>query len=128
MFKSFIVYSIAFLTALLLLTFFHGFFLTEITSDIRYNVFNVNVFFCLISLVIIVHLKIISKIEKFKNQIGFVFLPTFLIKFVFFFIVFRNSVFELSLTRKESVFLLLPMLLFLVLEVFFLIKILNQKQ
>ena len=96
---------------------------------VRFNLWDTNLFFAAASALICIHLKIFSKIEALKPQLGFIYLPTLFIKGGLFFFAFRSTVFSLeTLTTAERLSLLLPVLIFLILEVFFVVQILKENE
>lgn len=73
-------------------------------------------------------LYILSRKEKYNTSIGLFYMATFLLKAVFFFILFGSSIFnEVSLSNKQALSLLLPLFLSLTFEVVFLINMLSKK-
>ena len=97
-------------------------------SSVRYNLFTTNLFFAISSGVICLTLLILETKEKFKPQLGFIYLPTLFIKGVLFFLIFQNTVFSLvDLTIEEKLHLIIPLFIFLTLEVIFVSKVINKK-
>jgi len=79
--------------------------------------------------VICIHFKFFSFIKSLQPQLGFIYLPTLFIKGIIFFIMFQSSVFNLdALTTAERLNLLTPLILFLGLEVFFIVKIITKNE
>ncbi len=96
-------------------------------AGIRYNLINTNLFFAVSSAVICLALLVLDTKQKFKPQLGFIYLPTIFIKGLVFFVLFRESVFSLvKLTLEERLNLLIPLFIFLVLEVYFAAKVINK--
>jgi hypothetical protein len=103
--------------------FFQDFILNHFDSTIRYNLWDTNLFFATSSLVICVHFIFFSSKKKLQPQLGFIYLPTLFIKGILFFIIFRTSVFHLDvLSTSERLNLLIPLFLFLGLEVYFVLN------
>lgn len=97
-------------------------------SSVRYNLFTTNLFFAISSGVICLTLLILETKEKFKPQLGFIYLPTLFIKGVLFFLIFQNTVFSIvDLTIEEKLHLIIPLFIFLTLEVIFVSKVINKK-
>lgn len=95
---------------------------------LRFQLNDVYLFFVIISLLICIIFKGLTLIAKAKEQIGFYYLPTIFLKVVLFFLVFNNSIAGLKdLSQVESINLLIPLFIFLVLEVSFLSRLLNKK-
>lgn len=69
---------------------------------------------------------VLSKTEKFRYQLGFLYLVSVALKIAIFCAVFSDAIFSSqSFTNKETVNLLIPMILMIVLEVVFISKLLN---
>ena len=127
MIKALIVYFLSFTLLFLVVQYFQEFMLNELNSNIRFKLWNTNLFFALSSLIICLHFQFFSSIKSLEPQLGFIYLPTLFIKGVIFFIAFRSSIFSLdSLTKAERLNLLIPLLVFLALEVFFVVKIIRK--
>tara|TARA_R110000751_G_scaffold121392_3_gene221898 strand:- start:500 stop:898 length:399 start_codon:yes stop_codon:yes gene_type:complete len=98
------------------------------SQEIRFSVFDTNMFFAVSSLIICVHFEIFSHIKKLQSQLGFIYLPTLFIKGILFFAIFKPTIFNSeTLSTAERLNLLIPLILFLALEVFFITQILNRK-
>lgn len=117
-----------FVISLLILYFSQKYFVTQKQLQIRYDLFKVNIFFAVSSFIIVVNFIFLSKIESLKPQLGFIYLPTLFVKGIFFYLIFQNTVFSIKdLKMVERINLLIPAILFLIVEVLFIAKILNQK-
>lgn len=124
--KSFIIYGISFIILFFAVQFSQEFILNQINLGVRFQHWDTNLFFAIASLIICVHFQIFSRIKSLKSQLGFIYLPTLFIKGIIFFFTFKNSIFALDiLTKIERLSLLIPLLLFLGLEVFFVVKIIK---
>ncbi len=100
---------------------------TFVFSNSRFGLENVYLFHVIASTVVYVALELLSKTQKFKNQIGFLYLGTIFFKVVLFVGIFNGTVMSVkSMTDKEIFSLLLPVFIFLFLEVYFISKILNK--
>jgi hypothetical protein len=129
MIKVLIVYFLSFTVLFLVVQFSQEFILNQLNSTVRFKLWNVNLFFAIASLIICLHFLIFSSIKNLKPQLGFIYLPTLFIKGIIFFVAFRSSIFGLdSLTTAERLNLLIPFLLFLGLEVFFIVKIIRKTE
>ncbi len=122
--------SIATYTIVFALVFFSIYFSRDYTfgslPSLRFKTWDTDKFFALTSLIICVHFKLFSNIKALKPQLGFIYLPTLFIKGVLFFILFKTSVFTpKSLTASEQLHLLIPLLIFIVLEVYYVVKIIR---
>lgn len=102
-------------------------YVLEADAGIRYNLLATNLFFAVSSALICTALSLLDTKEKFKPQLGFIYLPTLFIKGVLFFVIFKNSVFSLvNFTLEERLHLLIPLFIFLALEVYFAAKVINK--
>ncbi|WP_370622880.1 DUF6168 family protein [Winogradskyella forsetii] len=111
----------------LIVHFFQDYFLNYSNAIIRFNLWDTNLFFAVASLIICVHLKFFSTIKNLQPQLGFIYLPTLFIKGILFFIMFKSSVFNLDvLSTTERLNLIIPLFLFLGLEVYFIVKIIRK--
>ncbi len=129
MIKKFAIYTVAFVVLFIGVYGFQKFIFSESLSEMRFSVFDTNVFFAMSSLIICIHFEIFSNIKRLQPQLGFIYLPTLFIKGILFFAMYKSSVFSInSLSNSERLNLLVPFLVFLALEVFFITQILNPKQ
>ena len=129
MIKKFIIFVVAFAALFGVVYFVQESLIHQSSQEIRFSVFDTNVFFVVTSLIICIHFEIFSNIKKLQLQLGFIYLPTLFIKGILFFAIFKSSIFNSeSLTIIERLNLLIPFLLFLFLEVFFITRILKEKQ
>jgi hypothetical protein len=129
MIKKFLIFVVAFAVVFGVVHLVQNALLNQSSQEIRFNTFDTNVFFAISSLIICIHFVIFSYIEKLQLQLGFIYLPTLFIKGILFFVIFKSSIFNFeTLTITERLHLLIPFLLFLVLEVFFITRILKEKQ
>ncbi len=120
-------YIISFMVLFLIVHFFQDYFLNYSNAIIRFNLWDTNLFFAVASLIICVHLKFFSTIKNLQPQLGFIYLPTLFIKGILFFIMFKSSVFNLDvLSTTERLNLIIPLFLFLGLEVYFIVKIIRK--
>lgn len=103
-------------------------FLFKDPEAIRYNLLNVDIFFASISFVICALLRWLSKVDELKTQLGFLYLSTLFIKAFLFFAFFRTSISELEhFTLLERINLMIPLFIFLILEVVLIARILSKK-
>jgi len=78
-------------------------------------------------LLFIIFLALLNN-KKFKDQLGFLYLGSVALKIIGFCLIFYKPIFKAEpFTNKESFNLLIPIVLFLILEVFFISKLLNKK-
>jgi len=127
MIKEVLVYLLAFSILLFVIHFGQAEIFKQMDSTPRFNYWKTNAFFAGVSAFICINLKWLSNIESLKHKIGYIYLTTIFIKAGLFFIAFNDSVFSLEkLTTSERLSLLISLLVFLILEVFFITKILRE--
>jgi len=127
MIKSIIIYVVSFFALLIIVHFSQEFIINQTNSIIRFNLWDTNLFIAIASLMICVHFQVFSLINNLKTQLGFIYLPTLFIKGVLFYVAFEDTVFNIEvLNTPERLGLVIPILLFLVLEVFFIVKIISK--
>lgn len=128
MIKHFYIYLLSFTGLYFFAIALHEWILDINDIHIRYQLKYVYLFFAIISFLICVIFKIMTFIPKAKEQIGFFYLPSIFLKIVLFFMVFSDSIANLSnLSNSESLNLLIPLFIFLCLEVGFLSHLLKKK-
>lgn len=116
-----VVFAIAFKT--------QSYVLETLNIELRYSLLKVHLFHCVLSFIICASFLFFSNNEKWASQLGYIYIFTFISKFLFFAVAFKESLFELeNLSKTESLNLLIPLFLFLFLEVYFIAKILNKKE
>ncbi len=95
-------------------------------TSLQFNLLHVYLFFSVISLLICVLIKVLSTINAFKTYIGFVYLFTVFFKIMVFAAIFYGTDFNtIEWLRIEKLHLIIPMFIFLFLEVGVIAKILN---
>lgn len=127
--RKIIFYCISFLILFVLSFFVHSTLLKTLEIQLRFPIFDLYLFHFIFSLIICCVFLLLSNSSKWSHQLGFIYIFTFITKVLFFAVVFKNSVFNLtSLSKLESFNLLIPLFIFLFLEVYFITKILNTKK
>lgn len=127
MIRSLLIYAIAFAVLLAIVHLSLNTISNQLGYSIRFDTFKTNLFFAIISFLICACFHILSNINRIKPQLSFVYLPTLFVKGIFFFAFFKSSVFNIvTFSVIESLALLIPFLIFLALEVYFIVKILNK--
>ena len=128
MIKSIVVYAVSFLLLFVVSLFLHQFILDTQSISLRFKLIPVYVFFVLVSFFICIVFKSFTYFKKTKEQLGFLYLFTLFIKIILFSIIFYKPIVALlDISKIESFNLLIPLFLFLALEVTFIAAILNQK-
>ncbi|WP_394351695.1 DUF6168 family protein [Winogradskyella ludwigii] len=127
MIKAVLIYVIAFAVLFFLIYFFQEYLLNQLDATVRFSVWDTNIFLAITSLLICIHFQLFSLIKNLETQLGFIYLPTLFIKGILFYLAFKDSVFNIEiLNTTERLSLLIPILLFLGLEVFFVVKIISK--
>jgi len=124
--KNLITYILVFASVGVLSYLLHNNFIEEKNISLPFSLKKVYLFFVLFSLVICSLFKIGSVINKIKEQLGFIYLGTIIFKITVFAVIFYKSVFAIDLANAQRIALIIPMAIFLFIEVFFVAKILNK--
>ncbi|WP_366144548.1 DUF6168 family protein [Algibacter sp.] len=108
--------------------FFHSTILEHFNINLRFELFHIYSFHFLFSFIICCLFLFFSNLEKWTTQLGFIYIFALITKLLFFSIIFKNFIFQNEIiTKIDSLNLLIPLFLFLFLEVYFIVKILNDK-
>ncbi|MGB6151351.1 MAG: DUF6168 family protein [Pricia sp.] len=95
-------------------------------KTLGFSLRHIYIFHALFSFSICTLLLVLSKLPNLAPQLGFLYLGGFLLKFLAFAVVFQNIIIgEAALSIVEAVSLMVPIALFLGLEVYFVAKILR---
>ena len=126
--KTFIKYLLYF-TLALAATYFLQLWIIDLTSvKLRYRLLDVDLFFGIASFIICLNFLFLGTIKKLKPQLGYIYLPTIFIKGVIFYLYFKSTIFtNETLSMGERLHLIIPLIVFLVLEVYLISRILNEK-
>lgn len=119
-----------YITSFILLSFIgynvHAMLLANTIDTLPFSLNQAYVFHTVFSLLLCIVFLLLSKGSKYNDQLGFLYLVSVALKIVLFCVVFNEPIFgEKALTKAESVNLLIPMFLFLILEAIIIIKLLN---
>lgn len=129
MIKNILQYVVVFLILLLISYYSHEAILTQKKVTLSFSLLPIYLFHSMFSLSICVVLTVLSAKEKIFQQLGFIYLGTLVFKITIFCFAFKNIVFqEVSLTKTESLSMLIPIAVFLIGEVYFIAQVLNRKQ
>lgn len=124
--KNLVTYILVFASVGVLSYLLHNNFIEEKNIFLPFSLKKVYLFFVLFSLVICSLFKIGSVINKIKEQLGFIYLGTIIFKITVFAVIFYQSIFAIDLASAQRIALIIPMAIFLFIEVFFVAKILNK--
>ncbi|MAP81662.1 MAG: hypothetical protein CL526_11310 [Aequorivita sp.] len=106
----------------------HNFILNQNNVEHPFSLWNIYLFQGIATLVLCIAFEFISqKSQQLRDQLGFLYLGAMALKVGLFCMVFSNILFSsLVLSRTDSLSLLIPVFLFLFLEVLIIVKILNR--
>lgn len=106
----------------------HSYFIEEQNFRLGFSLKKLYSFHAIFTLVVLVKFNILSGFKKVSEQLGFIYLGVLILKIIFFCIVFYNPVFTSEkLTQIERISLLIPMVIFLISEVYFVSKLIQKK-
>lgn len=126
MLKSILLYSLCFGLLFLVGLYIHKSILFSSEKTLDFSLIHMYIFHAAFSFGICVVLLLLSKLPNLAPQLGFLYLGGFLLKFLAFAAVFRNLIIgESALSAVDTVSLLVPVAIFLGLEVYFLAKLLR---
>lgn len=106
----------------------HSFILGNLEIEHPFTLWKIYLFQSIATLVLCGSFEVISvKSIKFKDQLGFLYLAAMFLKIALFSLFFSDILFSsLVLSKTDSASLLIPIFLFLFLEVIIILKILNK--
>lgn len=126
MIKQLGIYITSFLLVSVTGFYLHQVLITPFIDSPPFSLKSAYTFFGSFSLVLCMSFFGLFHTNKFKDQLGFLYLVSVALKIILFCVVFREHIFtQDSFTEQESINLLIPMVLMLILEVFFINKILK---
>jgi hypothetical protein len=103
----------------------HLSFLGAEVSSLNFFVSNIYLFHAVFSFLLCSVFYVLSKIHKFKHQLGFIYLGALLFKLLTFSVIFYSVLFQQeTLSNNERLSLLIPVFVFMVPELYFISKIL----
>lgn len=127
MLREILVYMLAFGMLFFLGDFIHNYYIESQEIALGFSLRNMYAFHAFFSLQLCIIFALLSTNEKIGPQLGFIYLASFILKIIAFCAVFYDPVFTVEkLTKTQQVSLIIPMVTFLILEVYFVIKILNK--
>ncbi|WP_397364240.1 DUF6168 family protein [Olleya sp. R77988] len=128
MIKKISVYLVSFSVLFAVSFFAHQAILKASDFQLRFSLLSIYIFHFIVSFIISAGFLMLSKSLKWSSQLGFVYIFAFITKFLFFAAAFKDTLLGIeNLSRLESLNLLIPLFLFLFLEVYFIANILNKK-
>ena len=129
MIRSIIAYTAIFFCIFIISFSLHEYLLDEREIILPFSLKKAYLFHLGFSLIICTNFQAISKVEKIFDQLGFIYLGTILLKLITFIaIVYKSIVTEEILPFITRISLLIPMIIFLLLEAIVVAKILKKNQ
>ncbi|MCG2429998.1 DUF6168 family protein [Aequorivita xiaoshiensis] len=106
----------------------HNFILEQLNIEHPFNLWHIYLFQGIATLILCINFEFISqKMQQLKDQLGFFYLAAMAVKVGLFSLFFKDILFSsLVLSKTDSLSLLIPVFLFLFLEVLIIVKILNR--
>ena len=127
MIKNSVKYALLFSALLFGGYYIHSFLLKDNNSLFPFSLLKVYSFHAIISLLTCILIEMFSRQPKQHDQLGFIYLGALVFKIILFCIMFNKVLFsDQNLSTFQSVSMLIPLALFLVTEVYFIIQILNR--
>ena len=129
MIRSIIAYTAIFFCIFIVSFSLHEYLLDEWEIILPFSLKKAYLFHLGFSLIICTNFKAISKVEKIFDQLGYIYLGTILLKLITFIAIFYKSIVtEEILPFITRISLLIPMIIFLLLEAIVVAKILKKNQ
>lgn len=129
MIKKGIGILLTFITLYFVLQNIHHFLLEEKEIELPFSLEKLYLFNAGFSALICINILFLSTVNKFKEQLGFIYLITLFVKIILFSATFYKSIVkvdEMQMVAKLS--MLFPLLIFLLTEIIFVAKLINQKR
>jgi len=129
MIRSIIAYTAIFFCIFIVSFSLHEYLLDEREIILPFSLKKAYLFHLGFSLIICTNFQAISKVEKIFDQLGYIYLGTILLKLIIFIAIFYKSIVtEEILPFITRISLLIPMIIFLLLEAIVVAKILKKNQ
>jgi hypothetical protein len=129
MIRSIIAYTAIFFCIFIISFSLHEYLLDEREIILPFSLKKAYLFHLGFSLIICTNFQAISKVEKIFDQLGYIYLGTILLKLITFIAIFYKSIVtEEILPFITRISLLIPMIIFLLLEAIVVAKILKKNQ
>ena len=129
MIRSIITYTAIFFCIFIVSFSLHEYLLDEREIILPFSLKKAYLFHLGFSLIICTNFQAISKVEKIFDQLGYIYLGTILLKLITFIAIFYKSIVtEEILPFITRISLLIPMIIFLLLEAIVVAKILKKNQ
>ena len=120
-------YTIIFSILYFIQYYFHTNFFEDFADKSPLDLNNVYLFHLFFAFTLVLSFSFLSKTEKFKDQLGFLYLVTLTLKIFLFCVFFRNVIFsDVSLSITQGANLLIPIALPIIFEVVLISKLLKE--
>lgn len=127
MIKSTLLFLIIFIPLFYLSLNIHQNYLDILNVILPFSLKKVYLFHLVFSLLVCLNFKIFSTVDNILPQLGFIYLVSLILKIILFALIFYQPIFkEENLFIEARISLIIPMALFLFIEVFFVLKIINK--
>ncbi len=129
MIKNILVFSVVFFVLFFVSFSLHNYVIENQSIQLPFSLKKIYLFHLAFSLLICINFLVLSTVDKFFDQLGFIYLVTIVLKLILFCIIFYKSIFtEDNLSYNTRISLFVPMIIFLLTEAVFIVKILKKKQ
>lgn len=128
MIKRILSYVIICTLALLIGFFVHDLILNSLAITLPFVLWKIYFFQAAFTLFLCIFFDFIAlKVPKFADQLGFLYLGSMVFKITVFCVIFHDILFSsLVLTKADSLSMLIPIFIFLIIEVSIVVKIINR--
>lgn len=128
MIKQLFLYGIVFVSLYFICLHFHENYIDNQNIVLSFSLEKMYLFLTGFSLLVCVNLQLLSNVNNIFEQLGFIYLSTIVIKILLFGVIFYESILiEENLSQNTRISIFIPVIIFLLTEVVFVTKILNQK-
>ena len=128
MIKQLFLYGVVFVSLYFICFYLHQNYLEKHQISIPFSLEKMYFFLAGFSMLLCVNLLLLSKISGIYEQLGFIYLGSIVLKILLFGILFYNTILiEENLSQNTRISIFIPVILFLLAEVVFITKVLNQK-
>ena len=128
MIKDILIYTVVFFILYLITFQIHFYFIGINDLYFSFSLNKIYKFHLIFSLLLCTNFRLLLAVNKFSSQLGFLYLGSLMLKLCLFCVIFYKPIFtEENLTQAARISLLIPALLFLLTETFFVARILNSK-
>ncbi|MFY9243802.1 MAG: DUF6168 family protein [Polaribacter sp.] len=129
MIKSILIYSLVFFILYAVGYNLHLIILQKNEIYLPFSLQKIYLFHLGFSMLICINFRLFSSVDKIFQQLGFIYLATLVLKIILFTAIFYKSIFtEENMAFSVRISLLIPAIIFLLTEAFFIARILTKKQ